>query len=928
MIILDKRAMSLWAKKEERCGRFYWLPLWVHLTDTMNVSKWLWNHWLSDSQRYFCVESLNTSDEETALNLAMFLGAIHDIGKATPAFQIQKGFNNSHDLDVCLLERLELAGFQGISSLTLANPRKTHHSIAGEYLLTNEFHVKADIGSIIGGHHGKPVDDEFFIEAQSAYPANYYQSEDDKAEIHNQWKKVQHAYFQWALETSNFNSVEELPEISQPGQVIYTGLLIMADWISSNAAYFPLIDISSDDVSDSIERFRDGISLWGIHPPLQIQSYPAMNEMFISRFGFEPREFQRKMYQTIGQISKPGIIILEAPMGLGKTEAALAASEIVSSKNGSSGLFFGLPTQATSNGMFGRVHSWLENIADEYGIKQSLRLCHGKAALNEEMTSLKQMTYLQNINIDEETNGSVYVNEWFSGSKKSSLDDYVVGTVDGFLFTALKQKHLALRHLGFSKKVVIIDEVHAYDTYMQQYLEEAIRWMGAYGTPVILVSATLPQEKRESLITAYLKGAGAKSREIQFPRNYADSSCKYPIISYSDGKEVKTQTDFSNAEDKIVRVNKLNEEELIDIVSGLIDGGGVVGIIVNTVRKAQALGQKCKEHFGSNTVDILHSAYIVTDRIKKESDLLSMIGKRGNRPEKKIIIGTQVIEQSLDIDLDVLITDLCPVDLLLQRIGRLQRHSIKRPDRHKEPIVYVMGMSEQLDFEKGSEKVYGKYLLIRTQYYLPEVIRIPSDIPGLINKVYGDEEPDFPEGLLNTYHESFIQMEYIRKEKADKALTYRIGNPHKPVNPNKYNMIAWLKNPDTSDCEEKAAAQVRDIEETIEIIAVKRVGHGYGTFGNGEDISERISDPHIDKELAKQTIRLPHYITRRKGISKTIEALEEYNRKYLPVWQNQPWLKGSLGIIFDENGRFEMDGVQMKYDNEFGLREEKGYGTI
>lgn len=134
MRILDKCAMSLWAKKEESGGLFYWLPLWVHLTDTMNVSKWLWNNWLSDSQRYFCTNSINASDEEIALKLAMFLGAVHDIGKATPAFQIQKGFNNSRDLDVLLLERLEFMGFHGISSLELANPRKTHHSIAGEYL--------------------------------------------------------------------------------------------------------------------------------------------------------------------------------------------------------------------------------------------------------------------------------------------------------------------------------------------------------------------------------------------------------------------------------------------------------------------------------------------------------------------------------------------------------------------------------------------------------------------------------------------------------------------------------------------------------------------------------------------------------------------------------------------------------------------------
>ena len=920
--------MSLWAKKEERESRFYWLPLRVHLADTMNVSRWLWTNWLSDSQRMYCTNSLIPYDEEVALNLAAFLGAVHDIGKATPAFQIQKGYNNSPDLDVALLERMERAGFWGISSLTLTNPQKTHHSIAGEYLLSNDFNVKDDIGSIIGGHHGKPVDDQFTIEEQSAYPANYYQSEDDSSDIYGKWKSVQKAIFQWSLEESGFDSAENLPEISQPAQVIYSGLLIMADWISSNSTYFPLIDISTERITDVFARYRNGINSWGEHFPLQVHSYPAMNDLFIHRFGFEPRDFQRVVYRTISQINNPGIVILEAPMGIGKTEAALVAAEIIAAKTGSSGLFFGLPTQATSNGMFGRVHEWLERLTEDYDTKQSLRLCHGKAALNEEMNNLRRVSTPQEINIDEKTNGSVYVNEWFSGRKKAVLDDFVVGTVDAFLLTALKQKHLALRHLGFSKKVVIIDEVHAYDTYMQQYLEEAIQWMGAYGTPVILASATLPQDKRKKLITAYLKGKGVKKREIQFPREMSSNFCSYPLITYSDEKDIILQRNFAALEDRVIIVNKLNEEDLMGKIATLLAGGGVIGIIVNTVRKAQWLGKECKKRFGKNEVDIIHSAFIATDRANKECKLLNMIGKKGKRPKRKIIIGTQVIEQSLDIDFDVLITDLCPIDLLLQRIGRLHRHDIKRPVMHKEPIVYVMGTNDQFEFGKGSEWIYEKYYLIRTQYYLPNEIRIPSDIPILINKVYGEEEPELVKDQMSIYQKSHIQMEALKENKANKALTYRINEPKRIVRPSRYNLIAWLKNPDYSESEEAAAAQVRDIKETIEIIAVRRIGSGYGVFENDESISEQIGEPQIAKELAKQTLRLPNYITIRKGVSKTIDTLEEYNMKYLSDWQKQSWLKGTLGIIFDEYGRFVLNGIQLKYDNEFGLREENENGKV
>ena len=928
MNVYDKHIMALWAKKEERASGFYWLPLMIHLTDTMNVSGWLWNSWLSDSQRQFCISSISPANEETALNLAKFLGAIHDLGKATPAFQIQKGFNNSPDLDKVLLEKLEISGFTGISSRLLADYQKTHHTIAGESLLKNKFHVKDDIGSIIGGHHGKPVDDKDMIslEHQSAYSAHYYQSEYENSDIYRKWETVHQSIFKWALEASGFRDVKELPEISQPAQVIYSGLLIMADWITSNRDLFPLIDIDSEDIPDCAERYRNGVAAWHKNLPIQIRSYPEKEIMFQDRFGFQARDFQKVVYETVSQIKDPGIIILEAPMGLGKTEAALAAAEIVAAKTGSSGLFFGLPTQATSNGMFGRVREWLEKLTKEYGEKQSLRLCHGKAALNEEMNDLKSVTLAQGVNIDEKSNENVFVNEWFSGRKKTSLDDFVVGTVDGFLLVALKQKHLALRHLGFSKKVVIIDEVHAYDTYMQQYLEEAIQWMGAYGTPVILVSATLPREKRECLIASYLKGIGKKKKEMLFPQEMSGSY--YPLISYSEGTGIKAQTDFLPVKDKVIYVSKLSEDELYEKISVLMESGGIIGVIVNTVKKAQKLGEECKKRFGVGDVDILHSAFIATDRVNKESELIKMIGKNGNRPDKKIIIGTQVIEQSLDIDFDVLITDLCPMDLLLQRVGRLHRHDIIRPEKHKVPFVYVMGTNEQLKFESGTERIYEKYFLIQTQTHLPSEIRIPIDIPILIEKVYGIEEPEMTEEQKRIFQESRDRMEERKGSKSDKARTYRIKKPKLSIKPEENNLIAWLKNPDHSESEEAANAQVRDISQTIEIIAVKRIRTGYGTFDKEEDISEKINEPQIAKELAKHTIRLPDYVTMRNSIGKTIGFLENYNLEYLSEWQEQPWLKGSLGIIFDENGRFRLNEHLLKYDNEFGLREEKENGKV
>lgn len=919
----DKLINSLWAKKEERNARYLWLPLTVHLEDTRNVSRWIFANWLSESQRELCSQGLkgcgNRKDVtiDLACDLAAFLGGIHDIGKATPAFQTKKGFNNSPTLDDELLCKLEKAGFSGISSIVLSDPNCSHHSVAGEFLL-KKYGVKDDIGSIVGGHHGKPIDGLTEVIDQNAYTENFFQSNDSNSLIYSRWFNAQKYIFDWALHESGFTDVGDLPELSQPVQVIYEGLLIMADWIASNSDYFPLIDIDDDKTLDAKSRFQNGMGGWIKDCPIQIGTCPGENRLFNDRFGFAPREFQAIVYETVESIEKPGIMILEAPMGLGKTEAALAAAEVLMAKTGSSGLFFGLPTQATSNSMFTRVESWLEKLTEYYGTPQSLRLSHGKAALNDDMSRLRNPA--SQINTDESDDENVFVNEWFSGRKKAMLDDFVVGTVDGFLLSALKQKHLALRHLGLSKKVIIIDEVHAYDTYMQQYLEEALRWMGAYGTPAILVSATLPPEKRESLIRSYLGDEGdivlsEDTKKIMW------SAESYPLITYSDGEKIRAWADFSETEDKQIEVRRLDEEELPDIISDLLNDGGVLGIIVNTVKRAQELGRKCKSRFGNDAVEILHSSFIATDRVDKESNLVKMIGKDGVRPEKKIIIGTQVIEQSLDIDFDVMITDLCPVDLLLQRVGRLHRHEIARPERLEKPTLYVMGTSKVFGFDRGSEIVYGKYYLIRTQQYLPDIIRIPSDIPNMIQKVYGDFQLNLNSEQEIVYEDSKIKKDAEMIKKTDKALTYRLKDPREGIRPRRNNLIGWLKNPDHSDTEETAVAQVRDIQETIEVIAVKSIGQGYGTFRDSKDVSSEISKPEVARELSRHTIRIPSYVTRGIGISNTIEWLEKYNKNHLWEWQSQPWLKGELGVIFDESGEFKLNGKCLKYDNEYGLRE-------
>lgn len=985
----DEKLMCIWAKKRETNGQFFWLPLKQHLEDTANVIEHLWDRWLSEGQRNFISAGITSTSQnsldgeepqqknnvKTAKNLAIFLAAIHDIGKATPAFCTKKGYVNSPDLDLILLDKLEERGFEDIRYFNDKDASKSPHNIAGQYLL-HEYGIGEDISSIIGAHHGRPVDNMFGINGngsylgQGAYLNNYYQNGESKfdseSETHKKWDKLQRQVLKWALERSKFNSVNDLPEVSQSAQVLLWGLLTMADWIASNEEYFPLVNIELYGADNNFTRIN-GYFKWAKSDAWNPKEIKDISKRYQARFGsefgseFKPRDVQKSMAETVMNTEEPGIFILEATTGIGKTEAALVAAEQLAHKTGRSGLFFGLPTQATSNGIFPRIVDWMNKLEkqeipqnntdsdDLYECEleehhKSIRLCHGKAYLNEVFRSLAS-----SINVDESENAisesEIIVNQWFSGRKTAVLDDFVVGTVDQLLMMSLKQKHLALRHLGLSKKVVIIDEVHAYDAYMSQYLKRTLQWLGAYKVPVILLSATLPAQSRLELLNEYQNGRAKNITEDSELKRFRENrstlqliSNQYPIITYTDGYEIKQKSDFPKAADKEIQIKRISDENLKDLLENISKQGGVVGVIVNTVKRAQLIGSQLLEKFGDETVDIIHSAFIATDRATKEEKLLKTIGKDGDRPKFKIIIGTQVLEQSLDIDFDVLITDLAPMDLLLQRIGRLQRHDIDRDICYKEPTVYIMGLSETLEFEKGSSIVYGNYLLTKTQYYLPdtEIIKIPGDIPELVNKVYANEDDkmDIPEDLKRKYSEFKKEHEGKIKSLKIKAKAFQLSSPTKILSssqissstPNnssksaaKESLIGWLKNDIPGDSDEKASAKVRDTEDTIEVIAVKKIDSGYGFFETDEDISGRINEDSIAKEIAKHTFTLPKLLSKNYNIDDTIRELEKYNLKHLEEWQTSAWLKGSLGIIFDENNEFELGGVKLKYSKKLGV---------
>lgn len=899
---LSIQAQSLWGKKTVENGQELWLPLLQHLIDTKNVINWLFYHWLSEGERQTLYADL---PEQKLQPLVKFLGFIHDFGKATPAFQLKTSYGHNEHLDYELISKLVRHGFLCLDECALSNQSKSPHSVAGEALL-EKYGVNNSVGAIIGGHHGKPQRFSPIFQLEE-YSSNYFQS-DQNTQVQLRWQKVQHEILNYGLNICGFQRAADIPSISQPSAVILEGLLIMADWLASTEyltvgqPLFPLVSLDKGlaDI-DAKTRFERGISVWAANDenwqpvqPLSIAKY------YQSRWGFSPYSLQKKMSAEIGRAIDPGMIIIEAPMGIGKTEIALTAAEQLAAKRGEDGFFMGLPTQATTDAMFSRVERWLLKEAKAEDSVFDIKLMHGKSQFNQEYMHLPSAT-----DINDDSSG-VAVNSWFSG-KKSILTKFTVGTIDNLLLMGLKQRHLFLKHLAFSGKVVIIDEVHAYDVYMSSYLKKALEWLGAYHVPVIALSATLPRAKRNELLKAYAKGKLGRQKLHGQPGWEENSS--YPLLSILDGDKVVQAEDYSLDQNQIktIKINRLSADDaaIIYKASSLIANGGIAGVIVNTIKRAQKL---CSLVPKDIPCLLLHSAFLAPDRAKLEEKLQSLIGKKGKRPHRLIVIGTQVLEQSLDIDFDVLFTDLAPVDLIFQRIGRLHRHQIERPSALKTPTVYLLGANKFGDYSDADKSIYGRYLLAKTDYFLDNSVRLPLDIPKYVQQVYSSENDAQIKGLGSSGAEFKDKLTALQR----KANKFQIKAPRP-----KKTIWGWLdKNQVDIDKDDlRAQAAVRDIQETLEVVLIKRGKDGFYLL-NGQRYD--LASP---KEVAQQLIRLPAAAT--PDIAKAINALEVKTQKDFSEWEENVWLRGSLAFILDDNNAALFNGWKFKYSRKLGLVYQK-----
>ncbi|MDO5577149.1 MAG: CRISPR-associated helicase Cas3', partial [Fibrobacter sp.] len=373
----------------------------------------------------------------------------------------------------------------------------------------------------------------------------------------------------------------------------------------------------------------------------------------------------------------PQLWILEDVTGAGKTEAAMTLVSRIIANGGGNGCFIALPTMATSNAMYERMASVYRLLFDKTE-KPSLVLSHGSRHLSETFRKSYKDTFVNlpddtMLPEDEEQEGIAHCAQWLAdSSKKSMLADCGVGTVDQILLGGLPLRYQNLRIFGMHKKVIVIDEVHAYDAYMIKLLEKILCYHASTGGSVILLSATLPQSVRKKLVDSFTDGLGVEKYRLakaEFPLVTAVNKCS--VLE----KTIDTREDLKRSVKVVFHDNHESIENLI-VESAL--SGKCVCWIRNTIGDAIESYSKLRDSgkIDPEKLEIFHSRMALRDRLLVEKKVLGQFGKKSNASDRqgRILIATQVVEQSLDLDFDILISDLAPVDLLIQRAGRLHRH--------------------------------------------------------------------------------------------------------------------------------------------------------------------------------------------------------------------------------------------------------------
>ena len=788
----------------------------------------------------------------------------HDIGKVSPTFQEKiyraiDGYeaNSRSELkNIAPVLEKNWGGHAGVSQACVNSPK---------------FEVGKYIPEILGRHHGYDSNREGHSADAECFGGQAWQERREE--------------LLFALKE---NLKVDWPNINDRVHAkILSGLTTVADWIGSSSSFEnpaepwrEKIKIALDEAGFIAPVFKAGLN-------------------FSAIFNFNAHSAQQKLIEAV---TGPGVYIFEAPMGLGKTEAALFAAYKVLEQGQATGLYFALPTQLTSNKIHERADDFLKKILIEESIHKNSLLLHSNAWLEKDL------------GVDAAPGGS-----WFNSSKRGILAPFAVGTIDQALMAVMNVKHGFVRAFGLAGKVVVLDEVHSYDAYTGTILEELVNELRALECTVIILSATLTQERREKLLG-------------QVP-----IKSDYPLVSAISRDNILHELSVDKQANNKVKISLCYQDlQAIDEVLKRAEEGQQILWIENTVQEAQnfykLLAAKSSDLDLDLECGLLHSRFIKEDRSKNESHWVGLYGKNNSSERQKkgrILVGTQVLEQSLDIDADFLITRICPMDMVLQRLGRLWRHekTVRPKLAKRESWILTPRLKEAYENPEKSfgktAKVYAPYVLIRSLEVLEnrDTISLPGDIRGLIEATY--QERSAEENREVSELKSALKKERDRlKNLALVGVSY--GGKCLP--------------------EEKASTRYAE-QENIDVFLFKKYTKSENPEGvfvvllNDEEIFLPANPKSKDKKkwrsdsalLMRNTVRVPEHLAPASVSKKKLSGLKDYfylgdfedEKSLLRVAQLMPG--GDLKSL--EEGTLSQQYF-LSYDEKLGYHSDKNQGEI
>ncbi|MDT0267650.1 CRISPR-associated helicase Cas3' [Streptomyces sp. DSM 44915] len=814
---LDPR---LWGK-ERGLDRPY--PVVCHLLDTGAVYRGLWDDVLGGATRARIAAALGLTLGE-ARDVTAFWAAMHDLGKISPPFQAQ--------VPAAFARLRGEPAYQFSSGAD--RQRDFRHEMATHWALVNllaELGYPMDYGrrrrqsvahqvaQLLGGHHGRfsgVLSKTELLKAGEVQPALGEHGWHDQRRVH-------------LHEVRRILGADAVPTSGLPAEsaVVVAGLVVVADWLASQTSsvrkLLPPVDWtgspgqldahfnrSSNLAKEAVRNSRLGRARFD-------------DRSFGAIFPYAPNPLQRDIVETLpGLVAErgPGLVLVTAPTGDGKTEAALFAASVLGRAADARGLYFALPTMATADGMFPRVRKYAKAALSG---ERALTLLHSMAWLSpvyadapdEPHGGLDLVPELDEVSAPPGT--VVEADGWLRGPKRPILASLGVGTIDQALTAMLPVNHNALRLFGLSEKVFVVDEAHAYGPWMQQHLVRLLEWLGAMKAPVVLLSATLTGQAAGALVDAYRRGAGFEDQLEFEPR--------YPGWLFADVRtgQVTAPRATGTLRQRTLEVDlrmvswdvdqgpepptnqRGRRAALREVLSPVAAQGGTALVCCTTVAEAQQTYRDlCRAFPGlaerDGGIRLLHSRFPARERQRISEECEAAYGKPqsrevvagqapvepGVRPPS-ILVATQVVEQSLDLDFDLVVSDLAPLAQLLQRAGRGCRNTRGRSGRpawlsdEERPRLVVLAPAASTDAKglPGSmAAVYDPSLLVRTVTLLGGLpsgeIAIPNDVQHLIDEVYAE---DFAHGLHEAARRELKGMDLDRKarEMVERSTAATVG---------------------------------------------------------------------------------------------------------------------------------------------------------